>query len=95
MVAGLEPNFIGYEEAWALQREIHAEVAAGTRPDTVIFLEHTSVFTAGKRTEDSERPTDGTPVIDVDRGGKITGVLFLEDILEELVGEVQDATQRD
>ena len=51
MVAGLAPNFIGYEEAWALQREIHAEVAAGTRPDTVIFLEHTSVFTAGKRTK--------------------------------------------
>ena len=72
MVAGLDPNFVGYEEAWALQREIHSEVAAGTRPDTVIFLEHDSVFTAGKRTEDSERPTDGTPVIDVDRGGKIT-----------------------
>ena len=72
MVAGLDPNFVGYEEAWALQREIHSQVAAGTRPDTVIFLEHTSVFTAGKRTEDSERPTDGTPVIDVDRGGKIT-----------------------
>lgn len=72
MVAGLNPNFVGYEDAWALQREIHAQVAAGTRPDTVIFLEHSSVFTAGKRTEDSERPTDGTPVIDVDRGGKIT-----------------------
>lgn len=72
MFAGLDPNFIGYEDAWALQREIHADVAAGNRPDTVIFLEHESVFTAGKRTEDSERPTDGTPVIDVDRGGKIT-----------------------
>ncbi len=72
MVAGLDPNFVGYEEAWALQRDIHSQVAAGTRPDTVIFLEHDSVFTAGKRTEDSERPTDGTPVIDVDRGGKIT-----------------------
>ena len=72
LVAGLDPNFIGYEEAWAFQREIHAEVASGTRPDTVILLEHSSVYTAGKRTEDSERPTDGTPVIDVDRGGKIT-----------------------
>ena len=72
MVAGLDPNFIGYEQAWQMQRQIHSEVAAGTRPDTVIFLEHDSVFTAGKRTEDSERPTDGTPVIDVDRGGKIT-----------------------
>lgn len=72
MVAGLDPHFVGYPEAWELQREIHSQVAAGTRPDTVIFLEHYSVFTAGKRTEDSERPTDGTPVIDVDRGGKIT-----------------------
>jgi lipoyl(octanoyl) transferase len=72
LVAGLAPNFIGYEQGWALQREIHEQVVAGTRDDTVILLEHESVFTAGKRTEDSERPVDGTPVIDVDRGGKIT-----------------------
>ena len=72
LVAGFDPHFVGYEEAWAFQKEIHAEVAAGTRQDTVILLEHSSVFTAGKRTEESERPTDGTPVIDVDRGGKIT-----------------------
>jgi lipoyl(octanoyl) transferase len=71
-VAGLNPNFVGYEQAWALQREVHAEVVAGRKPDTVLLLEHSSVFTAGKRTEDSERPMDGTPVIDVDRGGKIT-----------------------
>jgi len=58
--------------AWELQRKVHAEVVSGARPDTVILLEHDSVFTAGKRTEDSERPTDGTPVVDVDRGGKIT-----------------------
>lgn len=55
-----------------MQRDIHGKVAAGEIADTVILLEHSSVFTAGKRTEDSERPTDGTPVIDVDRGGKIT-----------------------
>lgn len=72
IVAGFDPDFIGYEEAWEFQREVHSDVAAGNRPDTVILLEHSSVFTAGKRTEDSERPTDGTPVIDVDRGGKIT-----------------------
>ena len=72
LVAGLAPNFIGYEQGWALQREIHEQVVAGSRDDTVILLEHESVFTAGKRTEDSERPVDGTPVIDVDRGGKIT-----------------------
>jgi lipoyl(octanoyl) transferase len=72
LIAGLAPDFIGYEQGWAMQREVHAEVASGKRPDTVLLLEHSSVFTAGKRTEDSERPTDGTPVIDVDRGGKIT-----------------------
>jgi lipoyl(octanoyl) transferase len=66
--AGLVP----YEQAWTRQREIHAEVVAGTAPDTVLLLEHPPVYTAGKRTEPAERPLDGTPVIDVDRGGKIT-----------------------
>jgi len=66
--AGLVP----YEQAWARQREIHADVAAGSAPDTVLLLEHPSVYTAGRRTEPWERPSDGTPVIDVDRGGKIT-----------------------
>jgi lipoyl(octanoyl) transferase len=70
--AGLDPDFVSYEDGWALQRAVHSEVAKGTKGDTVLLLEHESVFTAGKRTEDSERPTDGTPVIDVDRGGKIT-----------------------
>jgi lipoyl(octanoyl) transferase len=72
LIAGLAPNFIDYEEGWELQRKVHGEVVSGSRPDTVILLEHTPVYTAGKRTEDSERPQDGTPVIDVDRGGKIT-----------------------
>lgn len=70
--AGLAPDFVDYEAGWELQRKIHGEVVAGLRPDTVILLEHMPVYTAGKRTEDSERPQDGTPVIDVDRGGKIT-----------------------
>jgi len=69
---GLGREQIDYRAGWDLQRRIHAEVAAGQRPDTVILLEHTPVYTAGKRTEDSERPIDGTPVINVDRGGKIT-----------------------
>lgn len=72
LFAGLAPEFVDYNDAWALQRRIHREIVDGTRGETVILLEHESVFTAGKRTEDSERPTDGTPVIDVDRGGKIT-----------------------
>lgn len=70
--AGLAPAYVPYAEGWALQRRIHAEVAAGGRSDTLILLEHEPVYTAGRRTADHERPTDGTPVIDVDRGGKIT-----------------------
>jgi lipoyl(octanoyl) transferase len=66
--AGLVP----YERAWERQRAVHADVVAGTAPDTVLLLEHPAVYTAGKRTEPHERPFDGTPVIDVDRGGKIT-----------------------
>ena len=69
---GLAPKYVGYEQAWQFQREIHAEVASGQRPDTVILLEHESVYTAGKRTDDIELPNYGTPVIEVDRGGKIT-----------------------
>ena len=72
VVAGLSANSVPYVEALELQRAVHRSVVSGERPDTVILLEHPSVYTAGKRTEDSERPTDGTPVIDVDRGGKIT-----------------------
>jgi lipoyl(octanoyl) transferase len=69
---GLGSEHVDYQATWELQRAIHADVSAGTRPDTVLLLEHASVYTAGKRTEPQERPLDGTPVIDVDRGGKIT-----------------------
>lgn len=71
-VVGLAPDFVDYQKAWDLQREVHSEVVSGVRDDTVLLLEHDGVYTAGKRTEDEERPQDGTPVIDVDRGGKIT-----------------------
>jgi lipoyl(octanoyl) transferase len=71
-VAGLAPDLLPYPEALALQRSIHSAVVEGTRADTVLLLEHPSVYTAGTRTEASERPDDGSPVIDVDRGGKIT-----------------------
>ena len=72
LTAGLDPDFVPYLDGLALQRTIHKEVVQGTRPDTCILLEHEGVYTAGKRTEDSERPDDGTEVIEVDRGGKIT-----------------------
>lgn len=69
---GYQPHLVDYQDAWTLQTRYHDEVVSGDRPSTLLLLEHSSVYTAGKRTEDHERPTDGTPVIDVDRGGKIT-----------------------
>jgi lipoyl(octanoyl) transferase len=73
-VAGFGDDAVDYLAAWDLQREVHAQVVAGTHVDTVLLLEHPPVFTAGKRTDPHERPVDtgGAPVIDVDRGGKIT-----------------------
>jgi lipoyl(octanoyl) transferase len=71
-LAIIRAGLVRYEDAWQRQRELHEAVLAGDAPDTVLLLEHPPVFTAGKRTEPSERPFDGTPVIDVDRGGKIT-----------------------
>ncbi|UYQ61728.1 lipoyl(octanoyl) transferase LipB [Streptomyces peucetius] len=69
---GFGENAVEYQEAWQKQREVHAARFADEIPDTCLLLEHPPVYTAGRRTEDSERPLDGTPVIDVDRGGKIT-----------------------
>lgn len=69
---GLGARSVLYSAALEQQRAMHAAVVSGRAPDTVILLEHPSVYTAGKRTEAHERPSDGTPVIDVDRGGKIT-----------------------
>ncbi|WP_019157342.1 lipoyl(octanoyl) transferase LipB [Brevibacterium senegalense] len=69
---GFAPDHVDYQEAWDLQSRLHDEIVRDARPSTLLLLEHASVFTAGKRTEDHERPADGTPVIDVDRGGKIT-----------------------
>ena len=71
-IALLRHGLVDYQKAWDLQREIHSEVASGSRPNTLLLLEHPSVYTAGRRTEDAERPADGTPVINVDRGGRIT-----------------------
>jgi len=61
-----------YIEALELQRALHSEIAEDQRENTLVLVEHPSVYTAGKRTQDHERPHDGTLVIDVDRGGKIT-----------------------
>jgi lipoyl(octanoyl) transferase len=72
VTAGLAPDLLDYHEGWALQRRVHAEVVAGARPDSLILCEHEPVYTAGRRTTEDDRPTDGTPVVDVDRGGRIT-----------------------
>lgn len=72
MIALSRHGLVDYQKAWESQKAIHQEVADGKRPNTLLLLEHPSVFTAGRRTDDSERPKDGTPVIDVDRGGRIT-----------------------
>ncbi|QPP09166.1 lipoyl(octanoyl) transferase LipB [Streptomyces bathyalis] len=69
---GFGAEAVDYEEAWQEQRRVHAARLADEIPDTCLLLEHTPVFTAGRRTDPSERPVDGTPVVDVDRGGKIT-----------------------
>jgi lipoyl(octanoyl) transferase len=65
-------GLLEYESALALQRQIHSEVSAGNRSNTLLLLEHPSVYTAGKRTQSFELPNDGTPVVQVDRGGRIT-----------------------
>ena len=69
---GLDGNPIDYQSAWDMQRDLHQQVVVNSLPDSVLLLEHPSVYTAGRRTETFERPSDGTPVVDVDRGGKIT-----------------------
>jgi lipoyl(octanoyl) transferase len=75
-VSGLDfrrlPGYAPYEGTWALQRQLHAARVADEIPDTVLLLEHEPVYTAGRRTAPWECPADGTPVVDVDRGGRIT-----------------------
>ncbi len=63
---------VAYVPTWELQRSVHTEVADGSREDTVLLCEHEDVYTAGRRTARWDRPTDDTPVVDVDRGGRIT-----------------------
>ena len=71
-IALSKAGLVEYEEALQLQRHMHAEIAESQRPNTLLLLQHPPVFTAGRRTLESEKPTDGSTVIDVDRGGKIT-----------------------
>ena len=72
IVVGLDPEFVGYQEGYDLQLSIHADVVANRRPNTVLLLEHSPVYTAGKRTDASELPDDGSEFVETNRGGKIT-----------------------
>ena len=67
-----ELGVIDYLSAWKMQKEIQEKVIINIEPNTLLLLQHPSVYTAGRRTEITDRPLDNTPVIDVDRGGKIT-----------------------
>ena len=69
---GFAPKFVSYEEGYRQQLEVHGKVVAGEQPDTVLLLEHSSVYTAGKRTELEELPSDGSDFVETNRGGKIT-----------------------
>ena len=71
-LAFVRAGLVDYVTAWERQRELATSRAQGDGPDTVLLLEHPPVYTAGKRTQPADRPTDGTPVVDVDRGGRIT-----------------------
>ncbi len=70
--AGFVPSPVPYQQAWDTQRRLHAQRVADEIGDTCLLLEHPPTYTAGRRTEPNERPLDGTPVVEVDRGGKIT-----------------------
>ena len=72
MIAFRHLGLLPYDRAWELQRRVHAQRVADEIPDTCLLLQHPPVYTAGRRTEDFERPVDGTPVVAVDRGGRIT-----------------------
>ena len=71
-VVGLAPDFIGYDAGYQLQLETHRAVVSGLIQDTVLLLEHSPVYTAGKRTETHELPDDGSDFVETNRGGKIT-----------------------
>jgi lipoyl(octanoyl) transferase len=69
---GFGVDAVDYHHAWQLQRGLHRQRADDAIDDVVLLLEHQAVYTAGKRTQPQDRPTDDTPVVEVDRGGKIT-----------------------
>ncbi len=69
---GLGESLVPYREAWDYQIRLHDAVAADEEAPRILLLEHEAVYTAGRRTEDEQLPQDGTPVVEVDRGGQLT-----------------------
>ncbi|MDO5366324.1 lipoyl(octanoyl) transferase LipB [Kocuria sp.] len=69
---GFDPDFVDYRSCLRLQQEVHDQIVAGERGNTVLLLEHNPVYTAGRRTEKHEYPWDGTEVVPIGRGGKLT-----------------------
>nr|WP_229116916.1 lipoyl(octanoyl) transferase LipB [Actinomyces bovis] len=71
-------ELVSYAAGRELQALVHSEVVAGTRPATLIALEHEPVYTVGRRARSRERPEGSfvepghIPVVEVDRGGKTT-----------------------
>lgn len=69
---GPNPQLTDYEDVWEYQHIVHDQVASGERDGHVIMTHHAPVYTAGRQTKQEEFPQDGTPVVEVDRGGHIT-----------------------
>lgn len=63
---------VDFQKAWQKQREIHSLIVEQNHKNVVALLEHQSVYTAGRSTKPEDRPFDSSPVIDIDRGGRIT-----------------------
>jgi len=63
---------VEYQSAWDQQRELHHKIVTENHPDVAVLLEHQNVYTAGRSTKPEDRPTDSSPVFDIDRGGRIT-----------------------
>jgi lipoyl(octanoyl) transferase len=63
---------VEFQSAWDRQRELHHKIVTENHPDVAVLLEHQNVYTAGRSTKPEDRPTDSSPVFDIDRGGRIT-----------------------
>ena len=75
----LDLGLIEYEAAWHLQNQYSREIAEGTRPPTLLLLEHPHVYTFGRRGKqenllwgETQLKEKGIAIHWVDRGGDVT-----------------------